>query len=119
MSVVLTLLPVEGGEGNWFSQSMVQLARKVGDFADALDAVAVERPDIKLWSYVARDGEGEPRYGIVEDDLYGNPLKYIHADDFLKCLRPYQEELNWHRAKAAIAYVRELTPDTLIGLYYS
>jgi hypothetical protein len=120
MGVDLKLLIVDGGPFPpdkptfAFAHTMIEFGRWYDVFA-RLDKKAFPMPDgLDFTSYVSQRDDGEQGYGRVTGTPYGNPLTFITAADFLDCC----SGANSGRGKAAMAYVRELPPETWIGLYY-
>jgi hypothetical protein len=57
-------------------------------------------------------------YGEVEDDAYGDPLKWAAAGELAK-LAGHPQVACWPRNKAAFAYVAALPADWPVVLYWS
>lgn len=123
MGKELTLLIVDGYTGPREGHAHTILDLKPGhyDVLDKLDKKARTIPGFKLATYMATipNGpfEGEQYYGEVSKTPYGEPITYVSAEEFVECFG--QKDLTLFRfALAALAYVRALKSDTLIGLWY-
>lgn len=65
-------------------------------------------------SYVATREDGEQGYGQVRKDCYGHVVKMVRAGDLAKI----KHRPDYDRLRAAIAYVKALSPDTWVALYW-
>lgn len=120
MSIDLKLLIVDGRIGTGgYSHTIIEL----GQWSEWLDRKLSKKartiPGFTLNSYVARIPDGswkdENGYGEVKQTPYGEDLTYVSAKEFVDAVGKEKWE---GLGAAALAYVRALPPDTLIGLYY-
>ena len=69
-------------------------------------------------SYVSRDDKyEESHYGLTVITPYGESLKCLFVLDLLYSLRDYQPDLE--RNRAVMAYLRELSPQVKVALFWS
>jgi hypothetical protein len=115
MGVDLKMLVVDGHYPGVisFAHTMMETGQNY-DFHNKVKKLPSEPVPDDFTSYVARDAEGESCYGQVRDDCYGERVRMVRAGDVVK-LRYKQ---GYTRLKAAIAYLRELPPDTWVALYW-
>lgn len=121
MGVDLKLLVVDGDMGNSaFAHTMLEFGRNY-DAHDKIREQSHPIPWKDFSSYVSRvpDGsmKGETCYGDVNEDCYGEKLKYVRADDFLKAVKSFLPNLS-HRQMAAYVYLEAMPPETKIVLYW-
>lgn len=118
MSVCLTLLIPEQ-YGPLFGDDAV-VSIKFGCNISAHRAIREKAcprllPDRKLYYFDTRS-DGDPFYGSIEKDCYGNPIQWVLAGDFVNALDGmHLGELSG----PALAYVRALKPNHPIALYWS
>jgi hypothetical protein len=121
MGVDLKLLIVDGrvGPNDGYSHTMLEFGRWY-DVFDGLHKIERTIPGFELSGYVAKGENGDPAYGTVTKTPYGEALKYVSAAEFLACVQSFVDETGYSDqwSRACCAFVRELKPDTLIGLYW-
>lgn len=123
MGLDLKLLVVDGMIGGRpaFSHTMLTLQEQNHNFFDALREVQREPfpPLAEFNSHEGRDDEDEHTvYGNTVEDAYGDTLSFVTAAQFVECADRSPEFAEWEFNRAAVAYVRALEPETLIGLYW-
>lgn len=115
MGVDLTLLPVLGN-GHWFSHQVIQLERR-RDLWDQIAELRQQDVPEKLSCYLARTAEGETCYGDIDQDCYGDALKWTTPAELLKLKDYHEVQDNWQN-KAVWAWLAEVPPDWPIVLYW-
>ncbi len=119
MGVDLRLLPLLGPEA-WVSHSMLDLERRraLWPAVEALSSQEIPEP---LSCYLNRvpDGsyQGEPCYGYIEKDPYGNRLRWTTAKELLK-LSNHESVQDNYLNRAVWAYLAQIPPDWKIVLYW-
>jgi hypothetical protein len=86
------------------------------EYHDELRTLRGYDPPVNWSSYVSKLDNDEPGYGHMEGttDPYGDEFRIYKAGDI--AAMTYVAE--YPKLRAAIAYVRELAPDTWIALYW-
>ncbi len=117
MGIDLTLLPIEGdNQSPCYSETNLNCFRR-NDLFEAIRALpsfVLGRP---LNCHFARLDSGECCYDAVEEDDYGDPLRYVKAID-LWPLSGHQDVLENRKNMAILAYLCELEAETKIVLFW-
>jgi len=137
MSLDLTLMPYNFPDHNYITFSHIVLPLQTNNHAlmDEIERVSKEE-QLKSVSFIK--GEGKPPngfventfscflarnidtdetcYGVVTEDAYGNPLKWVRVRELLKI-----DKRLWRNPPdiAALAYLSALDLDNRVALYWS
>ncbi len=116
MGIDLKLLIVDGHmSDHGYSHSLLEWGRNYPTH-ELIKSIAFDLPIYSLNSYFHYEPLIASRtYGKVNEDCYGDKIKYCKAGDFIKTLKDIQLD-NWQRA--CIAFISIIPEDTLIGLYW-
>ena len=117
MGVDLKLLVVrQDGINTGYAHTMLPFGRHYDAFK-ALNRFTKTFQNFELSCHVASDPvTGKTCYGVVKTTPYGSKLSYISVKDFLKATSDFK--FTDSEQRAAIAYLKERDPKTLIALYY-
>jgi hypothetical protein len=129
MGVDLKLLPLyaKSNIGFNFALTMLELDRRYQLF-EQIEKIPTVTLEGTFSTYLARipDGswQGENAFGVVKEDAYGNKIQFVQAGQLADIMGKWYSELKeeWSQYdfhnKAAIAYLKCLPKDHLIGLYW-
>jgi hypothetical protein len=122
MGVDLALLPVEGLlSGLPCAFSVLELTR-CRELWDAINVVKNRPVGPTLRCYVATLENGERGWGNLEEDAYGNEIRYAKAGELAKAIDGFNEVARDHGSYTsnapAAAYLRELPKDAPVALYW-
>ena len=117
MGLDLTLLPFDGeiDAETAFSHTMLPMDRD--RYMTALLRISTRPVPDRFRSYTSRERGDEPSYGITTTTPYGERLEYVTAREFLNVCAALDMGVG-SRTHAALAYLRELDPDTKVALYW-
>ena|SRR5258706_10591740 len=113
MGVELNLLPLLYRD-QWLSHEIIYLAKDY-DLWERIDALPQKEIPQPISCYLATDGSGEKKYGLILKTPYGKPITYVTASDLLQI--DLSEDASW-REKAVWAYLAQMPPDRQICLYW-
>ena len=115
MGVDLTLLPLFSPR-TWFSHDLIRLERRRDLWPQIVELRQHEIPE-KLGCYLAHDAQGETCYGDIDQDCYGDTLKWTTPSELLKLKDHHEVKDNWQN-QAVWAYLAHMPPDWPIVLYW-
>jgi hypothetical protein len=115
MGVDLKLLPLLAHDF-WCSHIILGVngRRELWPKIEALSTQPVPKP---LICYEARGKDGDPCYGEVTEDCYGNSLTWLTPTELLTLRDAREVRDNWHN-RALWAYLAEMPKDWPIVLYW-
>ena len=115
MGVDLNLLPLISKD-YWAAHSILVLERRRGlwPLVEGLASKPIPQP---LYGHYGRDANGETRYGTVDVDPYGSPLRYTTAGELMKIVEHESVQDNWLN-QAVWAYLARMPMDWPIVLYW-
>lgn len=115
MGVDLKLLPLLTPDF-WAAHDILRLERRseLWPAIQALPQLDIPKP---LSCYEARTPEGEPCYGPVETDPYGNRMKWVTAGALLT-LKDHESIRDDWQNRAVWAYLANIPEDWPIVLYW-
>lgn len=121
MGVDLTLLPFERSvRDDWaIAHSVLGCERRRGLFevvAEVETAKSVAAP-LLFSTYIARDKDGETRYGNTQETPYGDKVRVVTVADLLP-LADHEDVLDNPKNRAVWAYLGQLAPETRVALYW-
>ena len=127
MGLDLTLLPAEAfkvdkGKLWGFSHTMLRLSRDYNLWSHIKEVKSVSLDSFKevdFTCFLSPNKDGESSYGQLTKTPYGDPLKFVKADDLLKAMKEchaVESLMPWNAA--AMNFLKEIPPDTMIGLYW-
>lgn len=116
MGVDLTLIPVQSETvGQLYAPTLLEFGRYY-DLFEQIEAMPSTESTSTLRSFRGRDESGETCYGDTKQTPYGDPIKFVRAGDLARLT--FDPSTVMQETSAAMAYVRALKPDTLVGLYW-
>lgn len=116
MGVDLCLIPVDSDLGDWsMGHSLLEVERR-SELWNVVEALAKHDLPTKFQCFKARNADGDPCYGTLTDDCYGNLVKCATAGDLAAI--QHQSTTDHPRNRAIWAFLRELPPETKIALYW-
>lgn len=115
MGVDLTLMPLTS-KHSWVSHDLIDVSRGY-DLFRQIEAMELNKVPETVTCFRSRRGDGDPCYGEVETNPYGDKLTWLAAGDLLSVA--YHEDVldNW-RNRAVWAYLVQMPEDWPIVLYW-
>jgi hypothetical protein len=115
MGVDLTLMPLLEKD-YWVSHALIRLERRraLWPKIEALGARPVPEP---LTCFQGVGPDGDPAYGEITQDPYGQPLTWLPAGELATLHDDETVQDNWLN-QAAWAYLRQMPPDWPVVLYW-
>lgn len=114
MGVDLDLLPLREGEGCYSSFSILECDRAGDLFADVRKLPQTRAPrDLNTF----RPDNSRKRFGPTTEDMYGSPINCTTAEQLLT-LKDHERIKSSATNRAVWAYLSQLSPKTLIALYW-
>lgn len=83
MGLDLTLLPIDSEEA-FFSHQVIGVAQ-CADAFQRIDSLSPQLLEKSIRSYLAFIGDGVVGYGDLSEDRYGEPLKWLFAEQLRGC----------------------------------
>lgn len=136
MSLELTLLPVDEFTGCCFTllpllpnsnylfhniqECLLDIKNNTETYLESLVGQEAQVGIIKsINTYLAKGKDGEPCYGVVTEDYYGNPLYWMTARKLIEIKEKNPSCFTNYRSHAAWAYLEKLDPENRVVLFWS
>jgi len=122
MGLDLSILPAFSVTANGFSHDVLQFHRDNKIF-EAVQLISENFGKVVEFDhftcFLSNKEYEEYHYGTLENDKYGNRIKYVKAVD-LKSYLPCKETIdsNCWRNRAIISYIMELPDDLLVYIFW-